>query len=92
MRWCGAHCVCVCVDMLSGEADVRAGVAALCVRCVRTRWRRENMRIRVPYVNTVDNLADFFTKPLPARTHFCALARRYHELRHVHVCVPGRCV
>ena len=28
----------------------------------------ENMRIRVPYVNTVDNLADFFTKPLPART------------------------
>ena len=26
------------------------------------------MRIRVPYVNTVDNLADFFTKPLPART------------------------
>ena len=27
----------------------------------------ENMRLRVPYVNTVDNLADFFTKPLPAR-------------------------
>ena len=27
----------------------------------------ENMRIQVPYVNTVDNLADFFTKPLPAR-------------------------
>ena len=25
----------------------------------------ENMRIQVPYVNTVDNLADFFTKPLP---------------------------
>ena len=25
----------------------------------------ENMQ--VPYVNTVDNLADFFTKPLPAR-------------------------
>ena len=27
----------------------------------------ENMKIRVPYVNTADNLADFFTKPLPAR-------------------------
>ena len=24
----------------------------------------ENMQIRVPYVNTVDNLADFFTEPL----------------------------
>ena len=27
----------------------------------------EDMRIRVPYVGTADNLADFFTKPLPAR-------------------------
>ena len=27
----------------------------------------ENMRIRVPYVRTADNLADFFTKPLPPR-------------------------
>ena len=27
----------------------------------------EDMRIRVPYVNTVDNLADFFTKPLSAK-------------------------
>jgi hypothetical protein len=27
----------------------------------------ENMRLRIPYVNTVYNLADFFTKPLPAR-------------------------
>ena len=24
----------------------------------------ENMQITVPYVNTLDNLADFFTKPL----------------------------
>ena len=27
----------------------------------------EEMRLRVPYVNTVDNLADFFTKPLPPK-------------------------
>ena len=27
----------------------------------------ENMRIRVPFVRTADNLADFFTKPLPPR-------------------------
>ena len=32
----------------------------------------ENMRIRVPYVNTVDNYADFFTKPLPPR-QFCVM-------------------
>jgi hypothetical protein len=25
----------------------------------------ENMQLRVPFVKTVDNLADFFTKPLP---------------------------
>ena len=28
------------------------------------------MRIQVPYVNTVDNLADFFTKPLRSTTFF----------------------
>ena len=28
------------------------------------------MTIRVPYVNTVDNLADFFTKPLTSKTFF----------------------
>ena len=35
-------CASVCVDMLSGEADVRAGVAALCVRsmCGRDGGRR----------------------------------------------------
>ena len=30
----------------------------------------ENLKIRVPYVNTVDNLADFFTKPLASKTFF----------------------
>ena len=30
----------------------------------------EENRIRVPYVNTADNLADFFTKPLPAKQFF----------------------
>ena len=29
----------------------------------------ENMQLRVPFVKTVDNLADFFTKPLP-KTQF----------------------
>ena len=30
----------------------------------------ENMRIRVPFVRTADNLADFFTKALLPRTFF----------------------
>jgi hypothetical protein len=30
----------------------------------------ENHQIRVPFVRTVDNLADFFTKPLPAKQFF----------------------
>jgi hypothetical protein len=30
----------------------------------------ENHQIRVPFVSTVDNLADFFTKPLAAKTFF----------------------
>ena len=30
----------------------------------------ENHLVRVPFVSTVDNLADFFTKPLPARVFF----------------------
>ena len=31
----------------------------------------ENMQLRVPFVRTHDNLADFFTKPLPSKTFFC---------------------
>ena len=34
----------------------------------------ENMRLRVPYVKTTDNLADFFTKALPPATF---VAMRY---------------
>ena len=34
----------------------------------------ENMQLRVPYVNTVDNLADFFTKPLAKKTTTSACA------------------
>ena len=30
----------------------------------------ENMKLSVPFVKTVDNLADFFTKPLSAKTFF----------------------
>ena len=30
----------------------------------------EDMRIRVPFVSTIDNLADFFTKPLPAKSFY----------------------
>jgi hypothetical protein len=32
------------------------------------------MQLRVPYVNTVDNLADFFTKPLAKKTTTSACA------------------
>ena len=30
----------------------------------------EAFEINVPYVHTLDNIADFFTKPLPAKTFF----------------------
>ena len=30
----------------------------------------ENMQLRVPFVKTADNMADFFTKPLPAKSFF----------------------
>ena len=30
----------------------------------------EDFTLRVPFVRTADNLADFFTKPLPAKTFF----------------------
>ena len=30
----------------------------------------EDGRLRVPFVSTVDNMADFFTKPLPAKSFF----------------------
>ena len=30
----------------------------------------ENLQIRVPYVNTVDSLADFFTKPLSTKNFY----------------------
>ena len=40
----------------------------------------ENMRIRVPFVATADNLADFFTKPLPAKAFtILPLARCHNE-------------
>ena len=30
----------------------------------------ENMQLRVPYVKSIDNLADFFTKPLAKNDYF----------------------
>ena len=30
----------------------------------------ENMQLRVPFVRTLDNMADFFTKPLCAKNFF----------------------
>ena len=30
----------------------------------------EDFTLRVPFVRTADNLADFFTKPLPGKTFF----------------------
>ena len=30
----------------------------------------ENLQIRVPFVKTVDNLADFFTKPLTSKNFY----------------------
>ena len=34
------------------------------------REKVEELEIRVPFVRTVDNLADFFSKPLPARQFY----------------------
>ena len=34
----------------------------------------ENEKIRVPFVKTVDNLADFFTKPLDGGRSFLRVA------------------
>ena len=36
--------------------------------------------IDVPYVRTVDNIADFFTKPLPNATCSTICATPHHEL------------
>ena len=47
----------------------------------------ENMRIRVPYVRTADNLADFFTKPLPAKQFF---AMRNRIMNVENPCVGSR--
>ena len=30
----------------------------------------ENLELRVPFVSTIDNMADFFTKPLPPKTFY----------------------
>ena len=42
----------------------------------------EDMRVRVPFVRTVDNVADFFTKPLPSKQFFA--------MRNLIVNVPHR--
>ena len=39
----------------------------------------EQGHIRVPFVGTADNLADFFTKPLPARQFLALRARIMNE-------------
>ena len=44
----------------------------------------ENMQLRVPYVKTTDNMADFFTKPLPAKTFF----RMRDTIMNVHASKP----
>ena len=66
-----------------------SGATSLWIReCV------ENLKLTVPYVNTVDNLADFFTKPLVSKTFFRMrdrimfmiigiMYRPTHESRHV---------
>ena len=43
------------------------------------REMEEAGRITVPYVNTVDHLADFFTKPLPGR-QFYAMRDRIMDI------------
>ena len=55
----------------------------------------EAMKITVPYVNTHDNLADFFTKALPAK-HFYALRDRIMNIprdqsRDSHAAECGAC-
>ena len=47
----------------------------------------ENMQIVVPFVSTVDNLADFFTKALPPKKFF---ALRNLIMNHVSSCERGK--
>jgi hypothetical protein len=49
----------------------------------------ERMQLRVPFVSTVDNLADFFTKPLPSKQFFAmrdTLMNVPMHVRHVANC------
>ena len=46
----------------------------------------ENLQLRVPFVKTVDNMADFFTKPLPSKQFF----RMRDTLMNVPRCVPDQ--
>ena len=38
----------------------------------------ENMQLRVPYVNKVDHLAEFFTKPLEKNDYYVVLSHARH--------------
>ena len=51
----------------------------------------EDHKIRVPFVSTADNLADFFTKPLTGRVFF-PLRNRIMNIApsHEHAAVGGR--
>jgi histone deacetylase 1/2 len=51
----------------------------------------EDLKIRVPYVNTADNLADFFTKPLSTKV-FSPLRNKIMNIppAHVHSFAGGR--
>ena len=48
----------------------------------RSWWRKQEHVIRVPFVSTVDNIADFFTKPLKSRDFF--------RMRDIIMNVPAR--
>ena len=47
----------------------------------------ENMLIRVPFVATADNLADFFTKPLD-KSAFCPLRNRIMNITYAPKSTP----
>ena len=64
------------------------------------RERVESGEITVPYVRSVDNLADFFTKALPAKQFFpmrdaimnCSASEAKAKLAHGNVSTPRRVV
>ena len=55
---------------ISGNERITQRTSHIEVRHFFIRECVENLELRVPFVSTIDNMADFFTKPLPPKTFY----------------------